>query len=155
MKICITSSGEDLDSVLDSRFGRCPYFLIVDSDTKNVEAIKNTGVRASRGAGVTAAQIAADSGCDVVITGNIGPNAFTVLHDSADIEIYSGNIGKSCAENLRAFNNGELEEITSVRPGFGRGFGRGGAGQGPAGGGRGGRGPTPSGAGRGRRGGRS
>ncbi len=143
MKICITSSGADLSSALDSRFGRCPYFLMVDSESKKVEAVENTGVRARRGAGVTAAQIVADSGCDAVITGNIGPNAFTVLHNTAGIKIYEGHVGKISEENLRLFNNGQLEEISEARPGFGRG-------PAPA------RSPSAgSGRGRGRRGGRN
>lgn len=128
MKICITSSGQDLSSLLDSRFGRCSYFLMVDSEGKKVEAVENTGVRAQRGAGVTAAQIVADSGADAVIIGNIGPNAFTVLHNTAGIKIYDGKVGKSCEENLRLYNNGELDEMAEARPGGGRGFGPGGAG---------------------------
>ncbi len=134
MKICITSSGEDLGSSLDARFGRCAYFLLVDSESKEVEAIENTGTRAQRGAGVTAAQIVADSGADVVITGNIGPNAFTVLHNTAGVKIYDGEVGKSCEENLRLYNNNELEEIEDARPGGGRGLGTRGAGRGRRGG---------------------
>ena len=41
MKIAISSVGKTLDSQVDQRFGRCPYFLIVDSETLDLEVIPN------------------------------------------------------------------------------------------------------------------
>ena len=66
MKICITSSGENLDSPVNPRFGRCPYFLIVDTETREVQPLANTGVQAARGAGIAAAQTVAEVGCAAV-----------------------------------------------------------------------------------------
>lgn len=151
MKICVTSSGENLKSMVDPRFGRCQYFLIVDADSQKVEAIRNTGVRAARGAGITAAQIVSDSGCEVVITGNVGPNAFNVL-SGAGIKIYTGASGRTCEQALKDFNDGKLGEAKAQpvgwgRCGFGRGAGRGAGYQSAPGQGGGGR---DTGAGRGR-----
>ena len=33
MKICVTSTGPSPDAPVDMRFGRCQYFVIVDSET--------------------------------------------------------------------------------------------------------------------------
>lgn len=115
MKICITSTGQDLSSPMSPRFGRCPYFLIVDAENQKVEALENTGVQATRGAGVSTAQIIADSGCEVVITGNVGPNAFYVLN-AAGIKIFIGNFGKTGEEALKSYNDGNLEEMASSKP---------------------------------------
>lgn len=137
MKICITSSGENLDSPVNPRFGRCPYFLVVDTETKDVQAVENTGAGAARGAGIAATQTVSDLGCKVIITGNVGPNAFYALN-AAGIKAFTGAFGKSCEEALKDYNEGKLTEASATTArgfGFGRGggFGRG------RGGGRGGR----------------
>jgi len=126
MKICITSIGPDMDSTIDPRFGRCQYFIIADEKGKLIKSIKNTGVRASRGAGITAAQIVADEKVDVLITGNIGPNAFNVL-SSSGVKIYSGILNLTTKEAIKKFNKGVLQETTIPTVGghFGRGLGAG------------------------------
>ena len=52
MKICVTSQGDNLDAQVDPRFGRCPYFIIVDTDTSEFEAIQNPNVNGMGGVGV-------------------------------------------------------------------------------------------------------
>ncbi|NHW44216.1 MAG: dinitrogenase iron-molybdenum cofactor biosynthesis protein, partial [Candidatus Verstraetearchaeota archaeon] len=76
MKICVSATSNSLDSLVDPRFGRCPYFIIVDSETMQYEAIPNPAVYAASGAGVQAVQLIVSKGVEVVITGNVGPNAF-------------------------------------------------------------------------------
>jgi predicted Fe-Mo cluster-binding NifX family protein len=51
MKIVITSQGTDLSSLVDPRFGRCSYFIFVDSDTDRVEAVENPHINALGGGG--------------------------------------------------------------------------------------------------------
>ena len=50
MKIAITSSGNTLKSNLDKRFGRCSFFAIYDTETKDVEFISNPNKEAEEGA---------------------------------------------------------------------------------------------------------
>ena len=40
MKICITSQGKVLDSKIETRFGRSPYFIIYDTNTNDFEVIE-------------------------------------------------------------------------------------------------------------------
>ena len=56
MKIAVTSTGPSLDDQVETRFGRCPYFLIVDTDSLGVEAIENPNTAVGGGAGVQSAQ---------------------------------------------------------------------------------------------------
>lgn len=92
MKICITSQGEDLDSQIDPRFGRCQYFIIVDPKTMEFEVIKNPNMDAAGGAGTHSAQLIASEGAGVVLTGDVGPNASQALQ-SAGIKIVTGITG--------------------------------------------------------------
>jgi predicted Fe-Mo cluster-binding NifX family protein len=55
MKICISSTGNDLNAKVDSRFGRCQIFLFVDIDTLETEAVPNPAATAGGGAGTKAA----------------------------------------------------------------------------------------------------
>ena len=40
MKIAISSTGKELDSNLDPRFGRAAYFISVDAETMDFEAVR-------------------------------------------------------------------------------------------------------------------
>jgi predicted Fe-Mo cluster-binding NifX family protein len=92
MRICVSASANSLDASVDPRFGRCPYFIIVDSETLQFEAVPNPASGAVGGAGIQAAQIIASKGAKVVITGNVGPNAFQAL-SAAGIKIITGAYG--------------------------------------------------------------
>ncbi len=131
MKIAIAVSDKNLDSPVDARFGRCPYFLIVDSKTNKFEAIENTTGQAFRGVGISAAQMIASKGVKAVIAGNFGPNAVNVL-SSSGIKIFGGLSGVKAKEVLEQYKAGQLKEVSAVTApsGMGRGFGRGGGGRG-------------------------
>jgi predicted Fe-Mo cluster-binding NifX family protein len=111
MKICITATNNNLDAMVDPRFGRCKYFLIVNTDSNEFESISNESMMASGGAGIQAAQMVANKAVETVITGNIGPNAFETL-TAADIKIITGATGP-VKEVIDQFKKGELVEIQS------------------------------------------
>lgn len=102
MKICITSTGENLDSQLDPRFGRCAFFIIVDTETMDFKAIRNTGSEARGGAGVNAAQTVINERVDILITGEVGPNA-RMSFESSGIRIITGAQGtiREITENFK------------------------------------------------------
>lgn len=130
MKICVTSMGGNLDSDVDPRFGRCKYFLVIDTDSMDVKSISNDSMMASGGAGIQAAQMVAKTGVGTVITGNIGPNAFQTLTASG-VKVITG-VNGSIKDVVDKFNRGELKGIDAPNVGShfgiggtGRGFGRG------------------------------
>ena len=124
MKIAISSAGKDLDSQIDPRFGRSQYFVFVDPETMEFEAVENQGLMAMGGAGVQAAQFVVQKGANVVITGNLGPNAASALSASG-IKVYLVP-GGTIREVTEAFKAGKLEESTgaTVSSHFGMGGGR-------------------------------
>ena len=127
MKICITSSGSDLSSSVDPRFGRCAYFIFLDTKSKeDFEAVPNAGSGAVRGAGVQASQTVADHKAEAVITGNMGPNSFSVLSASG-IKVFQASPGMEVRKAAEELEKGALQEITRPFGRFGPGrFGRGG-----------------------------
>jgi len=108
MRICITSKQKDLDAEVDPRFGRCPYFLFVDPETLEFEAVRNESGEASGGAGIQAAQTVARAGAEVVITGSVGPNAYRTL-EAAGIRVMVDANG-SIRSVVGMFRRNELRE---------------------------------------------
>lgn len=107
MKLVITSQGNTLESPVDPRFGRAKYFVLVDTETNQVTAHDNVqNVNAPQGAGIQAAQTVARLGAEAVLTGNVGPKAFTTLQ-AAGIAIYPGASG-TAQDALAQFQAGRL-----------------------------------------------
>jgi len=105
MKIAISSSGTDQSAQVDPRFGRCQYFIIVDTDSGKTEAIPNAAQSAGGGAGIQAAQTIADQGVETVLTGNVGPNAHRALQ-AASISVATGVSG-TVSDAVKAFQEGK------------------------------------------------
>lgn len=110
MKICITSTGPDMDSTTDSRFGRCQFFVLVDEETMEHEAVPNSAANDASGTGIQAARIVADEGADVVITGHTGPNATQTLA-AAGIRIMTGASG-TVRDAVEQYKSGKLAEAS-------------------------------------------
>ncbi|MCM8777817.1 MAG: NifB/NifX family molybdenum-iron cluster-binding protein [Candidatus Omnitrophica bacterium] len=93
MKICITAEGNNLEANVDQRFGRCAYFILYDTETDTFEAISNTNASGMGGVGIQNATMMTEKGAEVIITGNLGPNASRVLQQ-AGIKAVTGVSGK-------------------------------------------------------------
>jgi len=133
MKIAVSSSGRDLDSQVDPRFGRCAYFVIVETDDMSFEAFDNENIALGGGAGIQSAQFVASKGARAVITGNCGPNAVQTLSVSK-IEIFVGHSG-IVREVIEKYIKGNIKSTSTPNvadhygmgggAGMGRGMGRG------------------------------
>jgi len=156
MKIAITATGATLEATLDPRFGRCPYFVIVETDDLGFEAVPNPSAMANSGAGIQAAQLVAEKGAKFVLTGNCGPNAHQTLsaaglgvivgcsgsvrevvehfkagrYSTAEQPNVASHFGSAPASNASNGPPPETQSPTNFTPGMGRGMGRGGGGGG-------------------------
>jgi len=109
MRIAISSTGKNLESSLDPRFGRAAYFIILDADTMDFKAVENTqNLNLPQGAGIQAGKAVADHHVDALITGHCGPKAFKVLQ-SAGVKILTG-AGGTVADAIEQFKKGELTD---------------------------------------------
>jgi predicted Fe-Mo cluster-binding NifX family protein len=106
MKIVVTSSGPDLKSDLDPRFGRCLFFIIYDTENDQFEVIENKNISGMGGVGIQSAQMMVDKDVQVIITGNCGPNAFRTLH-AAGIQLITGAKG-TVEEAILEYKKGNL-----------------------------------------------
>jgi predicted Fe-Mo cluster-binding NifX family protein/ferredoxin len=125
MKIAVTSTGPTLDDNVEARFGRCPYFLIIDTDTIQFEAIENPNIALGGGAGIQSAQLMSQKGVTAILTGNCGPNAYNVF-GQAGIQVIVGVSGP-VRNAVEQFKTGALSSATgpNVASHFGMGGGRG------------------------------
>jgi predicted Fe-Mo cluster-binding NifX family protein len=110
MKIAIPVAGKELQSPIDSRFGRARQFLVFnDSDASYVLIDNEQDLNAAQGAGLQSASkvIEADAGC--VILTHCGPKAFKLLA-SYDIKVYVAE-DMTAEKALDMFKNGKLQEM--------------------------------------------
>ncbi len=112
MTICVTSEGDTLNAAVDPRFGRCSHFIVVDPDTMDFKALENPASKAGGGAGIQAGQLMADESVEVVLTGNVGPNAFQTL-SAAGVTVITGAAG-SVRDAIEKYKAGELKAVDSA-----------------------------------------
>ena len=107
MIIAISTTGNELDTPVDLRFGRCKQFIIFDSIDESFKVIDNTqNLNAAQGAGIQSAQTVANSGAEILISGHCGPKAFKVL-TQANIKVYTCK-DLTIKESITQFLAGEL-----------------------------------------------
>ena len=107
MKIAISSTGPDIESEVDPRFGRCQYFMIVDLDDMSFEAVPNTNLAQGSGVGIQSAKVVADKGVKAVLTGSVGPHAHQAL-SAAGLDVMTGVSG-TVREAAQQYKNGQLQ----------------------------------------------
>lgn len=110
MKVAISATGNYMSANVDRRFGRCPWFLFVDTETAKCEAIENKGADVASGAGTSCAQLVLEREVKAIISGQVGPNAYEVLKQGGvDIFIVSQDMTVQGA--IDKLKNNELKKM--------------------------------------------
>ena len=113
MKIAVTAQGTELSSEVDPRFGRARYFIVVDTESDAVTAHDNNqNIAAAQGAGIQAAQQVFELGVEALLTGNVGPKAFSTLQ-AGNIRVYVGVTG-TVGQVIEQFKAGVHENVTEA-----------------------------------------
>lgn len=116
MKIAIPVDDNNMESNVCISFGRTPYFLIYDVNTKKSEFIENSAATSAGGAGIKAAQIIVDSKSNALLTPRCGENAADVLK-SADIKIYK-TTSTSIKDSINDYIDSKLSLLEEIHAGF-------------------------------------
>jgi predicted Fe-Mo cluster-binding NifX family protein len=116
MKIAIPADENKLDTTVCMSFGRTPFYLIYDTESKQASFLENLAANSAGGAGIKAAQAIVDSKSTVVLTPRCGENAANVLY-GANVEIFKTTSG-SAMDNVNAYISGSLAPLNDVHPGF-------------------------------------
>lgn len=115
MKIAITSTGDNLKSKLDQRFGRCSHFVIYDTGNEGIEFIPNPNKDASEDAGSASVQIIASRNVGTIISGEFGMKIKSLL-DSLEIQlIMLKDSNKSISEIIQMLKHKKHSHATDKR----------------------------------------
>ncbi len=101
MKIAVSATGGSKSAQVEPRFGRCAWFVIVDSDTLRFTAFSNPASTLPGGAGPAAAQAIQNRGANVLLTGQVGPKAERAL-EAAGIKVVTAE-GTTVDEAVRRY----------------------------------------------------
>ena len=103
------ADNKGLESSISTVFARCPFYMLIDPQTKVFTIEENPAQNASGGAGIKASQWMIDNKADAVICGNLGPKAHDVL-SAAKIPAFKYQ-GGSIEETLKAYDENKLESF--------------------------------------------
>ncbi len=110
MKVAISATGNTLSAAVHRLFGRCAWFLFVDSETMECEAVENKHADDASGAGTNCAQLVLEREVEAVISGQVGPNAYEVLKQG-EVKIFIAPKDSSVSEALDKCRNDTLQQM--------------------------------------------
>ncbi|MGC7871244.1 NifB/NifX family molybdenum-iron cluster-binding protein [Desulfosporosinus sp. SYSU MS00001] len=116
MKVAIPVNDKSMEASVSESFGRTPYYLIYDTDSKESVFLDNSAIASQGGAGIKAAQIVVDHGVNALITPRCGENAAEIIQ-AANIKLFK-TINDSIKDNLAALIEGKLAILEEIHAGF-------------------------------------
>lgn len=103
-----TLNNGGLLSDISMHFGRTPYLTIIKIENDEIKDIDTIEIQGKHtGGSKTPAEIISNSGVDVLLCGNLGPKAVSMLQNSG-MEVYSGASGK-VEDAFKAWQTGMLQ----------------------------------------------
>ena len=86
MKVAIASTSNRLESTIDTSFGRCAWFIIIDTESGGMEFIPNTNKDMEEHAGKAAVELVATRNVEMIVSGEFGMKIKPLL-DSMHIQM--------------------------------------------------------------------
>jgi predicted Fe-Mo cluster-binding NifX family protein len=105
-KIAITSEGPSLADPVDARFGRAGGFVMVDLESMATTYVDNGSSQVlAQGAGIQAAENLVKAGAQALLTGHVGPKAWTALQ-ATGVKVVQGVENMTVGEAVTKFKAG-------------------------------------------------
>lgn len=109
MKAFISVNEPNMETSLNERFARAPYFIIVDTETGElIKSIENTFRDGAHGVGIRVGTMAVNEDIDCVIGAHMGPKVLEVIRES-NIKAYNVDI-KLVSQIIEDCRNNNLKE---------------------------------------------
>ncbi len=86
MKVAIASTDNTLESKIDSSFGRCAWFIIIDTKGGGMEFIPNPNRDMEEHVGKAAVELVASRNVEMIVSGEFGAKIKPLL-DSMHIQL--------------------------------------------------------------------
>ena len=123
MKLCIPTMDDlGLEGMPSDHFGSAPFLTFVDSETGDVETVRNGGDHHVHGACLPLDHLGART-TDAVLCRGLGKRALSRLQGGG-IDVYV-TLEKDVGEALEAFKAGRLRQLTAEEACQGHGHGHG------------------------------
>lgn len=113
MKVVITAQRAAWDAPVDARFGRARTFVLIDTESRELQEIPNSqALDATQGAGVQAAALVCRTGAEALVTGHCGPKAFAALA-AGGVKVFTGAEG-TVADAVTSLVAGQLHQADAA-----------------------------------------
>jgi predicted Fe-Mo cluster-binding NifX family protein len=110
MKICFPVERNDgLESVVFGHFGSAPLFVVIDTETRQVNEVANRDLHHAHGS-CSPLKALGEEKADAIVVGGIGAGALMGLN-RAGMKVYRA-AGDTIADNLAMLALVELQELT-------------------------------------------
>jgi len=109
MKIAVGSLGANLDAWVGARFGYCPQFVIVDTETMDSVMVPMPPTESEEEASLKAIRIVVKNGAEVVIVEEAKPSCRAVMAQLG-VEVIEGVQGLTVRQVVERYKSRELEK---------------------------------------------
>ena len=116
MKIAIPVDEQNIHTTVCVSFGRAPFFMLYDLETRQATFLENPAATSPGGAGVKAAQFVVDQKVDYLLTPRCGENAAEVLL-GANVKMYK-TVDPAVEKNIELLRENSLPILNEVHAGF-------------------------------------
>ena len=114
MLIAFSVDSNNEKAMMDSRFGRCPFFALLDDQSGDIEYVANPAAGVAVGAGTGAAQMLINRDVAAVVSGQVGPKALEIL-EAAEVPIYLAPVELSFSTARQRYQDGQLQQYRLQR----------------------------------------